>query len=243
LQNQTQAWRLSSSRRHSFGGPSNDIGEPIPLAEAESRIFGVVLVNDWSARDFQAWEYRPLGPFNGKNFLTTISPWVVPLTALEPARCTLPPRLPDAHPTLPYLSSPASANRGIDLKMEVALTRSDWPVGTEVILTRGNAKMLYWSVAQQVAHHSAGGCSLQSGDLLATGTISGESIDSRGSLLERSWRGTEPIPMPDGSTRCFLDDGDTVTIRAHAQGANGERIGFGECKGTVLPALAPREGW
>jgi len=219
------------------------MGEPIPLDEAEARVFGAVIVNDWSARDHQAWEYRPLGPFNGKNFLTTISPWVVPLAALEAARCPPPPRVTGAHPTLPYLSSPVGCNRGVDVQLEVALTRRDWPCGTEILLTRGNAKLLYWSVAQQVAHHSAGGCSLQPGDLLATGTISGPSLDSRGSMLERSWRGTDPIPMPDGSTRCFLHDGDKVVMRAGARGARGERIGFGECVGTVLPALEMREGW
>lgn len=219
-----------------IGGPPNPIGEPLRLrgGDAERRIFGSVLVNDWSARDVQRWEYVPLGPFTSKNFLTTISPWVVPLAALEAARCPL--REPEGD-ALEYLALDAAARgRGaLDIALEVGLShRGAW--AGEAVVCRGNARTLYWSAAQQVAHHTVTGCNLRPGDLLATGTISGPEPESGGCLLERTWRAERPLPMPDGSKRGFLEDGDTVAIRGVARGPNGAQIGLGECVGTLLPA-------
>lgn len=229
-----------------FGGPPNTIGDPIPLGDARLRTFGCCLVNDWSARDLQPWEYRPLGPFTAKNFRTTVSPWVVPLAALEAARCEPPPLDPRAHSVLPYLAldSTTRARAAFDISLEVSISRhSDNPAEQwEAVVTRSNARCLYWSLEQMIAHHTVSGCRLRPGDLLATGTISGSEASERGSMLELSWRGEKPLDMPDGTQRAWLEDGDVVTLRGTARGAHGERIGFGTCAGKVVPALASFPG-
>ncbi len=212
-----------------FVGPGNELGRPIPVSAAENHAFGMVLVNDWSARDIQKWEYQPLGPFLAKNFATTISPWVVTLDALSPFRTSGPPQDP---PPLDYLHS--TGERSFDILLEVWLEAR----GCEkpVRLSRGNFKDLYWDVRQQIAHHTVTGCNLRPGDLLASGTISGAEKSSRGCLLELTWRGTEPITLPNGEERRFLADGDTVVMRGWCRG-RGYRVGFGECRGELLPAL------
>ncbi len=215
-----------------FVGPGNALGEPVPIARAWEHIFGLVLVNDWSARDIQKWEYVPLGPFLAKNFATSISPWVVPLEALEPFRCPGPRQDP---PPLEYLrhDSPAQPGDTFDIHLEVALRSAS--MSEAQVLCRSNFRYLYWSMAQQLAHHTITGCNVRPGDLLASGTISGPTPDSYGSLLELTWRGTRPIALPGGELRRFLEDGDTVIMRAWCQG-DGYRVGFGECTGTILPA-------
>lgn len=212
------------------GGPQNDLGTPVPLAEAEQRIFGVVLVNDWSARDVQRWEYVPLGPFVSKSFLTTVSPWVVPMEALDVARAPAPEQTL-AGPLPEYLAESNRLRAALDIDLAVALRRAEWP--DEHLVCKGNARTLYWSPAQLVAHHTITGCNLKPGDLLATGTISGDTPESRGCLLERTWAGKEPLAMPDGSIRSFLADGDEVVIRGTSPGPAGARIGLGECRGVV----------
>ncbi len=206
----------------------NALGTPVPAADAEEFIVGFVLFNDWSARDIQQWEYVPLGPFLGKNFASTISPWVVTLDALEPFRVSGPKQEPAV---LPYLTFVGKKNFDIDL--EVVLREEK---GDEVVVCRSNFRHMYWNINQQLAHHTINGCNLQVGDLYASGTISGPSPGTYGSLLELSWNGEKPLKMPDGSDRIFLNDGDTVIMRAHAR-KDGVRIGFGECRGTILPAL------
>jgi fumarylacetoacetase len=188
----------------------------------------LVLLNDWSARDIQAWEYAPLGPFLGKNFLTTISPWVVPLEALEPFRCAGPAQAPIP---LPYLQ--AMGQGAFDIHLEVLLQATTMPQPS--CICRSNFNVLYWSLAQQVAHHTVNGCNLRPGDLLASGTISGSTPDSFGSLLELSWRGTKPMSLPNGEQRAFLQDADRITLTGWCQGA-GYRVGFGEAIGKVQPA-------
>ena len=214
-----------------FIGGGNSLGQPIPVDEASDHVFGLVLVNDWSARDIQAWEYRPLGPFLGKNLGTTISPWIVPLEALAPFACEPPNQDPAP---LPYLTSDKRTT--YDIHLEVRLER-EADEGSHVI-TRSNFKYLYWTIAQQVAHHTITGCNLRSGDLLATGTISGPTPDSSGSMLELAWGGKRPLQFPDGDTRSFLADGDRVTLTGWCQG-NGYRVGLGECSGMLLPAHDP----
>jgi fumarylacetoacetase len=209
-------------------GPGNRLGEPIPIDQAEEHVFGLVLLNDWSARDIQAWEYVPLGPFLGKSFATSISPWIVPLEALEPFRCAGPTQEPVP---LPYLSQPGPG--AFDIRLEVWLGGEGMAEAHRVC--QSNFRYLYWSLAQQVAHHTVNGCNLQPGDLLASGTVSGPAADSYGSLLELAWRGTKPLTLPDGSRRAFLEDGDRVTMTAWCQGP-GYRVGFGEVSGLVLPA-------
>lgn len=211
-----------------FVGPGNKLGEPIPAAEAESHLFGLVLLNDWSARDIQKWEYVPLGPFLAKNFATTISPWVVTFEALEPFRVPLPPQDPAP---LPYLKT--AGHFGYDIRLEVFLRTAALQEAHPVSIS--NARHLYWSFAQQLTHHASNGCNLQPGDLLGTGTISGPEPDSYGSLLELAWGGKRPIKLSSGQERRALEDGDVVTLTGWAQ-AKGTRIGFGECSGTVLPA-------
>lgn len=198
-------------------GPGNVLGEPIPVAEAEQHIFGTCLVNDWSARDIQAWEYVPLGPFLGKSFATTMSPWIVPLAALEPYRTMPPPQDP---PALPYLRTEGAT--GLDLDLEVELN------GT--VVSRTSFRHMYWSMAQQLAHATVNGAAIRPGDLFASGTVSGPDRGTEGSLLELTRNGTEPLTLPDGSVRAFLEDGDTVVLRARA----GDRVGFGACSGTVV---------
>lgn len=207
------------------GTPSDG---PVTVAEAEAMIFGYVLLNDWSARDIQAWEYQPLGPFQAKATATTISPWIVTRAALEPFRRPTPPR---EVPLLPHLHEPGPML--YDIALQVGLTPQG---GQETIISRTNYAQMYYSAPQQLAHHSTCGCPMNVGDLLGSGTISGPEKDSRGSLLELSWGGKEPFPI-DGGTRSFIEDHDTLTLRGAAQG-EGYTIGFGECAGTVIPALA-----
>ena len=210
-------------------GPGNSLGTPIPIERAADHIFGLVLMNDWSARDIQAWEYQPLGPFLAKNFSTSISPWVVTLDALEPFRKPLPVQDPEA---MPYLRRPDDFT--FDIHLEARLqTRT---MASPHVITRTNFQNLYWSISQQLAHHTVNGCNLQPGDLLASGTISGPTEDSRGCLLELTWRGANPLSLPNGETRKWLEDGDRLTITGWAEGA-GYRVGFGDVTGRVLPAL------
>ena len=207
------------------------VGQPsdgmVGVAEAEAMIFGHVLLNDWSARDIQAWEYQPLGPFQAKATATTISPWIVMRAALEPFRVATPPR---EVPLLPYLHEPGAMLH--DIALEVVLRPEG---GDDAVIARTNARELYFSAPQQLAHHTTSGCPMTVGDLLGSGTISGPTSDSRGSLLELTWGGKEPLTLPGGVVRRFLEDGDTLVLRGHAQG-DGYRIGFGECAGQILPA-------
>ncbi len=212
-----------------FTGPATRLGEPVPIDRATDHIFGMCIVNDWSARDIQKWEYQPLGPFLAKNFATTISPWIVTLEALEPFRCAGPAQDPEP---LPYLR--ATGEQTYDIRLEVGLQTPAMDAPAPISLS--NFRYLYWSMAQQLAHHTATGCPLNPGDLMASGTISGPTKESRGSMLELCWRGTEPIELPGGETRKFLQDGDTLVMRAWCEG-DGYRIGFGECRGTIEPAL------
>lgn len=207
---------------------NSTLGQPIPLKETEGHIVGMVLFNDWSARDIQNWEYVPLGPFLGKNFASTISPWVVTLDALEPFRTEGPVQVPHV---LPYLAF--EGKRNIDIQLEV-LIATEMTEATTVCRT--NFKYMYWNMAQQLAHHTINGCNIEVGDLYASGTISGPSPGSFGSLLELSWNGQRKLHLPDGSERTFLEDGDSVIMRGHAE-REGVRIGFGECAGKVLPAF------
>lgn len=209
------------------GTPSTH-GRPVTVAEADAMIFGYVLLNDWSARDIQAWEYQPLGPFQSKATATTISPWIVMKAALEPFRTSTPAR--DV-PLLPYLAEPAPML--YDIALEVGLTPEG---GTETVIARTNYAEMYYSAPQQLAHHTTSGCAMNTGDLLGSGTISGPTKDSRGSLLELSWGGKEPFAIA-GGTRSFIEDNDTLTLRGSCKGA-GYTIGFGDCTGKVLPALA-----
>ena len=209
-------------------GPGNSLGQPIPIDRAADHIFGLVLMNDWSARDIQAWEYQPLGPFLAKNFCTSISPWVVTLEALEPFRKPLPRQDPEP---LSYLR--AKNDFTFDIQLEAKLGTAK--MKTPHTITRTNFQNLYWSISQQLAHHTVGGCNLQPGDLLASGTISGESEESRGCMLELTWRGANPLKLPNGETRKWLEDEDTLAITGWCQG-DGYRVGFGEVSGKVLPA-------
>lgn len=211
-----------------FVGPGNLLGQPISPGSATGHIFGLVLVNDWSARDIQRWEYRPLGPFLAKNFATSISPWVVPLAALESFRVPGPAQEPSP---LPYLQT--SHDWAFDIHLEVQLQTAQ--MATAVSISRTNFRYLYWNMAQQLAHHTATGCNLRPGDLLASGTISGPTPDSWGSLLELAWGGTRPITLPTGETRTFLEDGDRLTLTGWCQG-DGYRVGFGKVTGQVLAA-------
>jgi len=210
-------------------GQGTTQGSTVPLAEAESHIFGLVLFNDWSARDIQSWEYQPLGPFLGKNFASSVSPWVVTLDALEPFRVAGPAQEPQP---LPYLQ--ASGEQHFDIQLEVLIQ----PVGATaapLVISHTNMKYLYWSMAQQLAHHASNGCPLDAGDIYASGTISGPTPGSLGSLLELTQRGTQPLALPGDLQLGFLRDGDTVILRGYAE-QNGLRIGLGEVSGTVLPA-------
>ncbi|HTB95718.1 MAG TPA: fumarylacetoacetase [Terracidiphilus sp.] len=220
-----------------FTGPGNRLGEPIPIACAEDHIFGLCLLNDWSARDIQSWEYQPLGPFLAKSFATTISPWIVPLEALVPYRASLEARAAADPPPLPHLASPVPAREGINLTLEVFLESEQMRTANIAPMRVSAASLLnlYWSPAQLIAHHTSNGCNLRPGDLLGTGTVSGPTTGSEGCLLEMRSR-PEPLTLPNGETRAFLHDGDTVTLRAHAQAPGQPRIGFGSCTGTILPA-------
>jgi fumarylacetoacetase len=205
-----------------------NLGSSIPVKQAEEHIFGLVLFNDWSARDIQQWEYVPLGPFLGKNFGSTISPWIVTLDALEPFRVKGREQFPQV---LPYLVQENPAH--FDVTLEVALQPQN---GMPVPVSRSNYKYLYWSIAQQLAHHTVNGCNIQVGDVYASGTISGPSPGSFGSLLELSWNGERPLNLGNEVKRTFLEDGDTIIMKGHAE-KDGVRIGFGECRGKILPAI------
>ena len=211
-----------------FTGPATELGERITVENAADHIFGFVLVNDWSARDIQKWEYVPLGPFLGKNFATSISPWIVTLDALEPFRCAGPAQDPKP---LPYLQT--KGDYSFDIDLEVAI-RAD-QASQEDVVCRSNFKHLYWNICQQLAHHTSGGCNINPGDLMASGTISGPEKGSFGSMLEITWRGTNPVKMSDGTERKFIADFDTVVMRGAAE-KDGLRIGFGEVTGRVIPA-------
>ena len=208
-------------------GCGNALGRPIPMSDAAGHIFGLVLVNDWSARDIQQWEYTPLGPFLGKNFGTTISPWVVPLAALEPFRCAGPPQDPEP---LPYLRT--SGPQSFDIRLQVELQTAS--LTAPQVISRTNLREAYWTPPQMLVHHTVGGCNLRPGDLLASGTISGDTPESSGSLLELTWRGQRPLKLRSGEQRGFLADGDTVILRGWCDG-DGYRVGFGACRGTILP--------
>jgi fumarylacetoacetase len=210
-------------------GPGNSLSEPVQIDRAFDHIFGLVLMNDWSARDIQAWEYQPLGPFLAKNFGTSISPWVVTLEALEPFRKPLPQQEPEP---LSYLR--AENDFTFDIHLEAGLQTSS--MEAPHVITRTNFQSLYWSIAQQLAHHTVNGCNLQPGDLLASGTISGPGEESRGCMLELTWRGANPLKLPHGETRKWLEDGDKLTIAGWCEG-DGYRVGFGEVSGRVLPAV------
>lgn len=219
-------------------GEGNALGAPVGLDAAEQHLFGVCLLNDWSARDVQAWEYQPLGPFLAKNFATTISPWVVTMEALAPFRSPAFVRAADDPPPLPYLSSASDSSAGgLDLVVEVYLRSARMrELGLEPVrLSRGSLRHMYWTLGQMVAHHTSNGCNLRPADLLATGTVSGPDDDARGCLLEITG-GSRPLALPGGESRLFLADGDEVTLRGFCDRPGAVRIGFGECTGTVLAA-------
>lgn len=204
------------------------LGQSISTAEADDYIFGMLLFNDWSARDIQRWEYVPLGPFLAKNFASTVSPWVVTLDALEPFRTPGPVQDPEVLPYLKY-----EGDKNIDIHLQVAIQ----PEGAEeTIVSNSNYKYMYWNMNQQLAHHTVNGCNVRCGDMMASGTISGPTEGSFGSMLEIAWKGTKPVTMKDGTTRSFIHDNDTVIMRGYAE-KNGVRIGFGECRSKVLPAI------
>ncbi|KAJ0174807.1 hypothetical protein K1T71_009915 [Dendrolimus kikuchii] len=213
-----------------IGGKPNKLGERITAKNAEEHIFGFVLLNDWSARDIQKWEYIPLGPFTAKNLGSTISPWVVTVEALRPYIVDNYPQDPTP---FPYLRHDDSFN--FDIKLEVDITTEKSPVATTVC--RSNFKYMYWTVKQQLAQQTVTGCNVRPGDLLGSGTISGEVADSFGSMLELAWKGTKPIRLSTGEERKFLQDGDTVTLRGFCVNGNGVKIGFGKCEGKLLPAI------
>ncbi len=208
-------------------GKPTALGETVSTENAEDHIFGKVIFNDWSARDIQKWEYVPLGPFLGKNFGSSISPWIVTMDALEPFRCESVTQDPEV---LPYLKTNGSNN--FDINLEVDLSTEE---GNTTTICRSNFKYMYWSMAQQLAHHTANGCNLNIGDMMASGTISGKEKNSYGSLLELSWGGKENIDLNDGTQRTFIQDNDSVTIRAWCE-KEGKRVGFGSCIGKILPA-------
>jgi len=222
-----------------FVGAGNEMGSRVSLEDAESHLFGICLVNDWSARDIQKWEYQPLGPFLAKNFATTLSPWVVTMEALAPFRVPAFER-DAADPTpLPHLlDADDQAAGGVDLTLEVLLASAQMrEQGIDPMrLSQGSFAQMYWTMAQMFTHHASSGCRMQPGDLMASGTVSGSTKESRGSMLELSWRGTEPIRLPTGEERKFLADGDEVILRGWCERDGAVRIGLGECSGVVLPA-------
>ena len=206
---------------------ANAFGEPIPVEEAEDYIFGLVLFNDWSARDIQKWEYVPLGPFLSKNFASSVSPWIITLDALEPFRVSSPTQQPEP---MPYLRH--SGKNSFDIHLEVELTPQD---GVPTSVSKSNFRYLYWSMAQQLAHHTANGCKINSGDMMGSGTISGPTTDSYGSMLELAWQGTKPVSLQNGETRTSVEDNDTITMRGYCL-KDQLRIGFGEVSTKLLPA-------
>lgn len=222
-----------------FVGQGNELGTSIPIGEAEQHIFGVCLVNDWSARDIQAWEYQPLGPFLAKNFATTISPYVVTMEALAPFRTNAFERDADDPQPLDYLNDAQNQQfGGLDINLEVYIQTEkmrDEKIEPHM-LSRSNTKDLYWTIGQMLTHHASNGCNLQTGDLMATGTVSGKEKSERGCLLELTWRGTEPLELPSGERRRFLEDGDEVIMKGYCEREGFRRIGLGECRGRILPA-------
>jgi fumarylacetoacetase len=238
--------RMGPSRRMDYEievgayiGQGNAMGQPIAAADAEQRVFGLCLVNDWSARDMQTWEYQPLGPFLAKSFATTVSPWVVTLDALAPFRAPAFAR-PQGDPApLPYLTAPgAGSDGGFDITLEVWIETARKRAGGDAPcrVSLGNFRDMYWTVAQLVTHHASNGCNLRPGDLLASGTVSGPTPESQGCLLERTARGSAPLTLANGESRAFLEDGDAVLLRGYCERAGRPRIGFGECRGVVIPA-------
>jgi fumarylacetoacetase len=220
-----------------FVAGGNAMGSAIPLADAEKHIAGLVLVNDWSARDLQAWEYQPLGPFLAKNFATTVSPWVVTLDALAPFRAPARARAADDPSPLPYLTDARDqAAGGFSITLEVWIRTAKMRAAGEaaVRLSHGDFRGMYWTMGQMLTHHASNGCNLRAGDLFASGTVSGPTKESRGSMLELSWRGAEPITLPNGETRAFLADGDEVILRGWCERDGAVRIGLGECRGVLL---------
>jgi fumarylacetoacetase len=210
-------------------GTSSELGQPITVDEADAMIFGYVLLNDWSARDIQGWEYQPLGPFQGKAFGTSISPWIVTAAALDPFRAPTPPR---EKKLLPYLDG--TKDGLYDIQLEVLMQPEG--ANTPSSISKTNYNRMYYSAAEQLCHHASGGCEMSAGDLLGSGTISGADRSEYGSLMELSWAGREPFTLDTGETRGFIEDGDTLTLRGHARG-DGYTIGFGDCTGKILPAL------
>lgn len=208
-------------------GKNTQLGDSVSTADAADYIFGLVLFNDWSARDIQKWEYVPLGPFLGKNFGSSISPWIVTLEALEPFKNSGPKQDPEVLPYLKY-----EGNQNYDVQLEVALQPEN---GEEQTVSSSNFKYMYWNMAQQLAHHTINGCNINVGDVMASGTISGKDESSYGSMLEISWGGSKPVTLKDGSTRTFIEDNDTVIMRGFAE-KDGIKVGFGEVRGTILPA-------
>ena len=222
-----------------FVGQGNELGRAIPIGKAEDHIFGVCLVNDWSARDIQAWEYQPLGPFLAKNFATTVSPYVVTMEALAPFRTNAFER-PEGDPQpLDYLNDQNDRKLGgLDINLEVYI-QSERMRNEHIephMLSRSNTKDLYWTIGQMLTHHASNGCNLQTGDLMATGTVSGKEKSERGCMLELTWRGTEPIELPSGEQRRFLEDGDEVIMKGYCEREGFRRIGLGECRGRIIPA-------
>ncbi|MDW5289807.1 fumarylacetoacetase [Formosa sp. PL04] len=211
---------------------ANDLGEPIPVNEAEEYIFGLVLFNDWSARDIQSWEYAPLGPFLSKNFASSMSPWIVTLDALEPYRVQGPKPI---KPQMPYLQT--KGKKSFDINLEVAIQPKK---AKETVVCRSNFKHMYWNISQQLAHHTINGCPVNSGDLMGSGTISGPTPESLGSMLELTWKGTKPLTLKDGTERNFINDYDTVVMRGYCEN-DGTRIGFGEVKTELLPVYIPKK--
>lgn len=208
-------------------GKSNKMGTAVSVEDAEDHIFGMVIFNDWSARDIQKWEYVPLGPFLGKNFASSVSPWIITMEALEPFRSASPKQEPAV---LPYLEQKKDHNFNINLEAII-----ETPEGVSKTVSNSNFKHMYWSMAQQLAHHTVNGCNMNVGDMCASGTISGPTEDSYGSMLEISWKGTKPVSMPDGTERRFIQDGDSVIMKAFCE-KDGKRVGFGEVRSKVLPA-------
>lgn len=224
-----------------FIGRGNELGHPIPIADVDAHVFGLTLLNDWSARDIQPWEYQPLGPFLSKNFATTISPWIVTLEALAPYRVAPPTRAAGDPQPLAYLDSPANREAGaIDIQLDVLLQTARMRSAEEPAsrLTATSYRHAYWTLAQMVAHHTVNGCNLQPGDMLGTGTLSGPTLDQAGALIELTVGGKHPVTLPNGEQRTFLDDGDRIILRGWCEKPGAARIGFGDCAATVLPPLA-----
>jgi fumarylacetoacetase len=216
-----------------FLGPGNLMGQPIAISSAEDHLVGVCLLNDWSARDIQSWEYQPLGPFLAKNFATSISPWIVTLDALEPFRSPAPARPSGDPEPLPYLQGLGDGAFRITLEVWLRSTKMEAPVR----VSQSEFASLYWTLSQMIAHHSSNGCPLRPGDLLGSGTVSGPEKLNQGCLLELTRRGADPLPLPTGETRAFLEDGDEVILKGWCQASGFRRIGLGECRGLILPAL------